>query len=194
MELNMFDYYLIIANIVGFILFAINTWLYTYTQEGQIDKGLTITALLGGSLGIIVSILLIDRKAQKGNMMSRVFVACVFVIQIVIFLISKGFWGESITINFWKFFGEHIMLLWYFVIINFITFAAFAYDKIAAIEHRSRIRIVTLLALAFMGGSIGGLGAMYLYRHKTRQDYFTVGIPLIMIMQIVVIFYFMNVI
>ena len=77
-------------------------------------------------------------------------------------------------------------------IINFITLAAFAIDKIAAIEGRFRIRIVTLLGLAFIGGSLGGLIAMYLFRHKIRKDYFTVGIPLIMLMQVFVIFYFMN--
>lgn len=64
-----------------------------------------------------------------------------------------------------------------------VDIAAFAIDKIAAIEGRSRIRIVTLLGLAFIGGSIGGLIAMYLFRHKIRKDYFTVGIPLIMVMQ-----------
>ena len=65
-------------------------------------------------------------------------------------------------------------------------------DKIAAIERKSRIRIVTLLGLSFVGGSIGGIIAMYLLRHKTRKDYFTVGLPLIIVMQIVLLFYVMN--
>lgn len=73
-----------------------------------------------------------------------------------------------------------------------MTFAVFAIDKVNAAEHRSRIRIVTLLGLAFIGGSVGALLAMYLPRHKTRKDYFTVGVPLIMIMQVVVLFYAMN--
>ena len=46
--------------------------------------------------------------------------------------------------------------------------------------------------LAFIGGSVGALLAMYLLRHKTKKDYFTVGVPLIMIMQVVVLFYAMN--
>ena len=75
---------------------------------------------------------------------------------------------------------------------NFHTLA-FAIDKFAAIEHRSRIRIVTLLGLSFLGGSFGGLLAMYLLRHKTKKDYFTIGIPLIIIMQIIVLFYIMNI-
>ena len=73
-----------------------------------------------------------------------------------------------------------------------MTFVAFAVDKVNAAEHRSRIRIVTLLGLAFIGGSLGGLLAMYLLRHKTKKDYFTVGIPLIIVTQIVVLIYAMN--
>ena len=187
-----FGYYLIAMNVIGFILFAVNTWLYTYTPDGQIDKFLTINCLLGGSVGILLSMLILDRKVQKGNMMSRVFIACVFVIQVIIFLIVRGHIADNITLAFWNFFDEHKILIVYLATINFITFAAFALDKIAAIEHRSRIRIVTLLGLAFIGGSLGALLGMYLLRHKTKKDYFTVGVPLIIIMQVVVIFYAMN--
>lgn len=86
MGLGVIGYYLIGINILGFILFGINTYLYTYTKSGQIDVVLTIVSLAGGSLGIILGILLLDRKAEKGNMMSRVFVICILVIQIVIIL------------------------------------------------------------------------------------------------------------
>ena len=192
MERGVFEYYLIVVNVIGFVLFAVNTWLYSHTADGQIDVVLTITSLLGGSAGILLSILVFDRKAEKGNMMSRVFIACIFVIQIVILLMVKGFVAKNITLAFWSFFNQHKVLIIYLVVINFITLAAFAIDKIAAIEGRSRIRIVTLLGLAFIGGSLGGLIAMYLFRHKIRKDYFTVGIPMIMLMQVFVIFYFMN--
>lgn len=190
--MGVLGYYLIIVNIIGFVLFAVNTWLYLNTAEGQIDKYLTITSLLGGSFGILISILIFDRKAVKGNMMSRVFIACIFVIQVVIFLVLKGVHGENITFAFWEFFAKYKILLIYLGIINFATFAVFAVDKIAAIEKRSRIRIITLLGLCFIGGSIGGLGAMYLFRHKTKKDYFAVGVPLIILMQVVLLFYLMN--
>ena len=184
--------YIVIINIVGFILYLINTMLYQYTVEGQIDVLLTIASFLGGSLGIVISILIFDRKAEKGNMMSRVFVSCMLVIQIVLFLVIRGHYADHLTLAFWKFFDEHKVLIIYLFIINFITFAAFAVDKIAAIERTSRIRMVTLLGLSFFGGSVGGLIAMYLLRHKTRKDYFSVGLPLIIIMQLVVLFYAMN--
>ena len=191
-EMSPFMTYLVIINITGFILYLINTLLYRFTAEGQIDAVLTIVSLLGGSLGIVVSILIFDMKAEKGNMMSRVFVSCILVIQVVLFLVLRGHHADHLTLAFWTFFDRHKILIAYLVIINFITFAAFAVDKIAAIERKSRIRIVTLLALAFFGGSVGGLIAIYLLRHKTRKDYFTVGIPLIMIMQVVLLFYAMN--
>lgn len=184
--------YLVIINVAGFLLYLINTLLYRFTAEGQIDAVLTIVSLLGGSLGIVLSILIFDRKAEKGNMMSRVFVSCILVMQIVLFLVLRGHYADHLTLAFWTFFDRHKILVAYLVIINFVTFAAFAVDKIAAIERKSRIRIVTLLALSFFGGSVGGLIAMYLLRHKTRKDYFTVGIPLIMIMQVVLLFYAMN--
>jgi len=188
-------YYLIILNVIGFILFAVNTWLYSHTAEGQVDKFLTITALLGGSLGILISVLIFDRKAVKGNMMSRVFVACIFVIQIVIFLVLRGEHGENLTFAFWDFFAKYKILLVYLAIINFVTFVVFGIDKFAAIKRRSRIRIVTLLGLCFIGGSLGGLGAMYLFHHKTnkeKNDFFTVGVPLMIVMQVIVVFYLMN--
>lgn len=187
-----FGYYLIIINVVGFAAFIINMLLYNSTGEGQIDVILTIVSLLGGSAGIIAAILIFDRKAEKGNMMSRIFVACIFVIQIIILLIIKGHLVDNITLAFWKFLDSHRILLMYLVVINLVTFAAFAVDKIAAIKQKPRIRIVTLLSLSFAGGSIGALIAMYLLRHKIRKDYFTVGVPLTLVMQIVVIFFLMN--
>lgn len=127
------------------------------------------------------------------NMMSRVFLICVLIIQIIAMLFIKGFHGEEINIAFWEFFGRNKILMIYLGIINVITFLAFAIDKLHAIKGKRRIRIITLLGLAFVGGSLGALLGMYTLRHKTKVDYFTVGVPLIMIMQAVVVFFVMNI-
>lgn len=193
MSLTPLDYYLIGVNLVGFILYLVNTWMYSHTADKEIDTVLTIVSLLGASLGIVLAILLFDCKAQKGNMMSRVFVASVFVVQVIIVLIVKGFISNDITVAFWEFFNEHRIFLWYLIAINVVTLIVFALDKALAIKHKFRIRIVSLLGLAFIGGSVGAIIAMYVFRHKTKKDYFTVGIPLIMVMQVVVIFFLMNV-
>ena len=194
MMLGPFDKYLIIINILGLILFIINHLLYKYTENGQIDNLLTIIALAGGALGMVIAILIFDRKAVKANMMSRVFIVCIFIIWIVIFLMIKGFINTKLSFAFWEFFGKHKLLVAYLWIINIVTIIAFAMDKKAAIKNdvKSRIRIVTLLGLAIIGGSIGALTGMYIFHHKTRKDYFTVGVPLIMVMQVFVLFYLMN--
>lgn len=192
MALGALEYYLIGINILGFILYGINTLLYRFTADAQIDTLLTITSLLGGSLGMVLCILLFDRKSVKDNMMSRVFVSCMFVIQVVAYLFLKGQRGQELTFAFWEFFAANKFLIVYLIAINVITLIAFGIDKINAIERRGRIRILTLLGLSFIGGSVGGLIAMYAFRHKTKKDYFTVGLPLIMVMQVVVVFYLMN--
>lgn len=191
-HMNLIEKYLVIINIVGFLLYFVNFLLYRFTESANIDKTLTFISLVGGSLGIFVFILFFDRKTVKGNMMSRVFLSCVLVIQIVMLLFYEGVHREQLTFAFDDFFSQHNFLVKYLIVLNVISFVAFAIDKLNAIKGRSRIRILTLLGLAFAGGSIGSLFGMYLFRHKIRKDYFAVGIPLIIVMQIVVIFYLMN--
>lgn len=154
--------------------------------------GFGIILLLGALLEIVAGILIIGRKARKENMMSKVFVVCVFIIQVIAFLMFKGMHKEKISFDFWGFFSQHKLLGIYLVIINIVTFIAFGIDKLKAVSHKYRIRIVTLLYLAFAGGSAGGLLGMYVFRHKINKDYFRTGIPLIMLMQMVVVFFLMN--
>lgn len=191
-ELRKLEYYLLVINAIGVLVYLINMLLYRHTVNGQIDVIVTIVSLLGGSAGMLLMILLFDRKAVKENMMSRVFIICIFIIQIIILLIYKGHHAEHFTLAFWKFFVERRILLIYLGIMNLVTFIVFAIDKANACAHRSRIRIVTLLGLSFAGGSVGGLIAIYLLHHKTQKDYFTVGMPMIIIMHVVVLFYVMN--
>ena len=87
--LSPFMTYLVTINIAGFILYLVNTLLYRMTADRQIDAVITVVSLIGGSLGIVISILIFDGKSEKRNMMSRVFVACVLVIQVIIFLVVR---------------------------------------------------------------------------------------------------------
>ena len=90
--------------------------------------------------------------------------------------------------GFQDFFIRHRGMYIYLTLINLITFAVFAIDKSNAIHHRSRIRVATLFRLALIGGSVGGLAAMYIFRHKTRKLNFTFGMPLILLVQIIILF------
>lgn len=192
MSLGLIEYYFLGINIFGFVLAIISTLLYCYTANGQIDIILTIVATIGGSLGIVLEFLLIDRLLAKCVMLSRVYAVCMGVIQLIIFLWLEGFHAQEINFAIVDFFEKNKILLMYLLVINGVAFRLYGLDKWLAIEHKSRIRIVTLLLVALLGGSIGALIAMYVFRHKTRKIYFTIGVPLILIMQIIVIFYAMN--
>lgn len=192
MSLGLIEYYFLGINIFGFVLAIISTLLYCYTANGQIDIILTIVATIGGSLGIVLEFLLIDRLLAKCVMLSRVYAVCMGVIQLIIFLWLEGFHAQEINFAIVDFFEKNKILLMYLLVINGVAFLLYGLDKWLAIEHKSRIRIVTLLLVALLGGSIGALIAMYVFRHKTRKIYFTIGVPLILIMQIIVIFYAMN--
>ena len=193
MSLSVIDWYLIGANALGFILYGINMALYKHTANGHIDTPITVVSLLGGSLGILLFIILFDRKSVKENMMSRVFLVSVLGIQIVAYLFLIGKHSEQINFAFWRFFSAHKWMVAYLIIINVVAIIAFGIDKIRALEHKWRIPILMLLGIAFAGGSVGSLIGMYAFRHKTNQDYFTVGVPLILAMHIVVLFYLMNI-
>lgn len=57
-------------------------------------------------------------------------------------------------------------------------------DKIKAKKNRWRIPEATLFLVAAIGGSVGSLLGMHLFRHKTKHLSFTVGIPVILAVQI----------
>lgn len=193
MNFGIVEWYLIGINILGFVLYGINKYLYDHTPTGQIDAGITIVTLLGGSLGVLLFILLFDRRTSKGNMMSRLYLICVLIVQIVVYLFYIGKHSSEITFAFWRFFATHRILIWYLVIINVVAIVTFGIDKIRALEKKWRIPIISLLLIALVGGSVGSLIGMYAFKHKTQKDYFTVGIPLIIAMQVIVTFYLMNI-
>lgn len=77
------------------------------------------------------------------------------------------------------------MVIIYLVIINAVAFLLMLVDKFKAKKNLWRIPEWVLFASALVGGSIGALCGMYLVRHKTKHLSFTVGIPIILALQIV---------
>ncbi len=78
-------------------------------------------------------------------------------------------------------------LIIYLIVINLIAFFAMYLDKRKAKYGKWRIPEQTLLILAIIGGSIGGIAGMYTFRHKTQKLRFSVGFPVILILQIILI-------
>ncbi len=70
------------------------------------------------------------------------------------------------------------------LLINLITFAVYGYDKSCARRGAWRVPEMRLLLLAAVGGSVGALLAMFLFRHKTKHLKFTIGVPVILGLQV----------
>lgn len=75
-------------------------------------------------------------------------------------------------------------LFLYLILINALGFSLMLIDKRRAIKKKWRIREATLFAVAILGGSIGSLMGMHIFRHKTRHKAFTIGMPTILASQI----------
>ena len=79
-------------------------------------------------------------------------------------------------------------LLYYLIVINILTFAVYGIDKWKAKQGSWRISEATLLMLAVIGGTIGALFGMQVWRHKTMHLKFKYGLPLILLAQIALMY------
>lgn len=69
-------------------------------------------------------------------------------------------------------------------LINALAFVLMGLDKALARRHRRRIPEKTLFLPVLLGGSIGGILGMSVFRHKTRHIKFTLGFPLVLAAQL----------
>ena len=80
-----------------------------------------------------------------------------------------------------------LLLVGYVIIVNLIGFLLMGIDKRKAVKRAFRIPESTLFIVALIGGSLGSLLGMYVFRHKTRHWYFVYGMPAILILHIIAI-------
>lgn len=66
------------------------------------------------------------------------------------------------------------------------------YDKRQAIYHNFRISEKTIFIVSLLLGGIGTYVGMYVFRHKTKHLKFTIGIPIVIILNIISVFYIFN--
>ena len=76
--------------------------------------------------------------------------------------------------------------LYYILAVNLMTFITYGIDKYKARHNRWRVREASLLLLAALGGSIGALLAMKVFRHKTQHKKFRFGVPAILLVQMAI--------
>lgn len=78
------------------------------------------------------------------------------------------------------------IILLYFLLINSIAFILAGYDKYLAINHKRRISENTLFGFAAVGGSVGLLLAMIIFKHKTSKPSFILKFSAIFFIQIAI--------
>ncbi len=78
-------------------------------------------------------------------------------------------------------------IIYYLIFINFFTFIVFGIDKYKAIKNNYRIKEKTLFFLAIIGGVIGAIFGMKIFRHKTLKPSFKYGIPILAVIEIILI-------
>ncbi len=93
-------------------------------------------------------------------------------------------------IVFWL---AHPIIFTYLPLINLVAFIVYTIDKISATTHAWRVREKTMLLLALLGGSLGALVAMNLFRHKTKKITFQFWLVLILCLQVVLILYLLQI-
>ena len=197
--------YLILINAVSFFLFAID--LHRHGKTGRTLQPAWIfmaSVLLGGAAGANLYFLLFfphfmrsKRKSRKVNSIEhdtyncwRICCLLTLVVQ-AIFVFSV--YGSRIHLSLCQItpYRDKLMpsILFYLVLINLITFIIFAVDKWKARKNRFRIKEAVLFLLCFLGGTIGGIIGVHALHHKTTRQAFVVGIPLILLVQVVTVIY-----
>ncbi|MBP3301207.1 MAG: DUF1294 domain-containing protein [Clostridia bacterium] len=80
------------------------------------------------------------------------------------------------------------LLLWIGVT-SLIAFFLYGSDKARAKQNRYRIPEKVLLGIALLGGSLGAMAGMQIFRHKTKKLKFLLGIPLCLLLNALAIWY-----
>lgn len=70
---------------------------------------------------------------------------------------------------------------------NIAVFALYGIDKLKAKRNKHRISEKTLILVAALMGALGALIGMSTFRHKTEHAKFTLGVPLLLIVNIAVV-------
>lgn len=165
-------------------------------DTGLMDGGiLSLFGVAGGCLGMLLA-LAIGTRLWSRHRITKANVAWWFIAfasLVVWALVCAARWGLVVLdpnpgrlLSGWNL-GVLKALGIYLLAMNVITFSVFVVDKRRAESGDYRIPEGTLIGLSFMGGSLGGILAMHLVRHKTKRWYFIVGLPFFVVLHVFVL-------
>lgn len=82
------------------------------------------------------------------------------------------------------------ILLGYLIGMNLLAFLVYGFDKWKAKKNKWRIPEKTLLGIALIGGSLGALAGMQVFRHKTKHWSFKILVPVFLVVHAVLIYFY----
>ena len=87
-----------------------------------------------------------------------------------------------------EFYQKYFWLVWYLIAINIVAFLIYGIDKAKAnMNGARRVRERSLLIFALVGGSLGALVGMKIFRHKTQKLSFQAKLAVVLGLQIIII-------
>jgi uncharacterized membrane protein YsdA (DUF1294 family) len=75
----------------------------------------------------------------------------------------------------------------YLVGINLITLLVWGYDKFSSMKNSSRISEINLLLGVFLGGTLGGILGIFIFRHKISKRSFLLKFFGVAILQLIIL-------
>lgn len=202
--MDSFLLYLIIMNVVTFLAFTVDFFLCMVNPDLDNSAAnsliLDVFPIAGGAVGMLLA-LFVWGGLGRGHRMNKDNIAWWFLA-----IVCLVVWGLVVAAKFglitldtsiggilsgWDLGKLRVMGI-YLAVLNVITLAAFAWDKHVAEsgnDYGRRAPEARLLGLCLVGGSVGGMIAMNVVRHKTKKWHFVWGLPLFIILDIAVVLY-----
>jgi len=82
---------------------------------------------------------------------------------------------------------KELYLIFYLMIMNLVTFVLMGIDKYKARKYRWRIQERSFILLSLLGGALGSIMGMVVFRHKTQHKSFYIGMPVVYLFNKIII-------
>lgn len=190
LEISNFQWYLVIINILTFIVFCIDYAICMFTDwekdQDFIHTILNLFALAGGAYGMLLSFIILKQKIGKHNAnWYTIAISLVITWTVIICMVFNPISLDSGVVEKINI-RDHLLILIYLVAINLVSVYFFFIDKTRTKWKTSELGLM-LLGLA--GGTVGGLVVMMITGKKSSSPHFSFGFPVMLAAQTVLLAY-----
>ena len=84
------------------------------------------------------------------------------------------------------------LFLLYLLTINAVSFVLFGFDKFLAIKNKRRVPEKELFTVSTIGGAVGGMLAILVFKHKIAKATFMWRFMFIFLLNIIGIYFFLR--